>query len=231
MMDHQTSDADHRAERGQGMHVDEDFWVYPLQWGQTIADQDWFPLYFHRLLGSDFVAEACAAGSAGRAAGFTAFLLWCEAVKQDPGGTLPDNDVALARLAGFGADLAAWREVREAALYGWSPCHVDGDDGRRDRRLGHRTVADFALFAWNRKHGRQMGREAAKLSQVKWKVKKQMEAMKRPARLVGDDMLITQVANWLIRGGMAVSQENVASALAAAGVPSVVPMRRDGSEA
>lgn len=207
-----------------------DFGVYPLRWGDTIADQDWVPLYFHRVLGSDLTAEACAAGVEGRAAGFTAFLLWCESIKQDPGGTLPDNDIALARLAGFGADLAAWRKVRVAALHGWTATHVDGDDTRAQNRLAHRTIAELALFAFNRKHGRKLGREAARVSNVKWKVRAQLEKMKRPARLIEDDQLITRIAEFLIGGGLHVTQDNVKSALASLGAPSIVAMRKDGSD-
>lgn len=200
-------------------------WVYPLTWGETIADQDWFPLHFHALLGSQFAADACVGGEPGRAAGFTALLLWCEAFKQDPGGTLPDNDVALARLAGFGPDVASWRGVRDHALYGWSECVVAAPDGREARRLGHRMVAEQAVYAWNRKNGRKLGREAARQANVKWKVRQQMEKAKRPARLLGDDMLIARIAGWLIQSGLNVTAENVASGLAAAGVPSVVSMR------
>lgn len=205
-----------------------DIWVYPLSWGETIADQGWFPLHFHALLGSQFAADACADGTESRAVGFTALLLWCEAFKQDPGGTLPDNDVGLARLAGFGADVAAWRKVRDRALYGWSRCHIDGDDQRPQTRLGHRVVAEQAVYAWNRKNGRKMGRDASRLSNVKWKVRQQMEKSKRPARLLGDDMLITRLAEWLIQSGLTVTGENVASGLASMGVSAVVPMVRGG---
>lgn len=86
-----------------------DHWTYPLRRGETVADQDWVPIYFHKLLGSRLVARACAAGAEGRAAGFAAMLLWFEAVRQDPAGTLPDDDVELARLAGYGPDVQAWR--------------------------------------------------------------------------------------------------------------------------
>lgn len=207
-----------------------DFWAYPLRSGQTVADQDWFPLHFHRLLGSQFAADACVAGESGRAAGFTAFLLWCEAFKQDPGGTLPNNDVALARLAGFGPDVAGWKKVRDLVMYGWVPCHVDGLDDRAQNRLGHSVVAEQAVYAWNRKNGRRLGRDAARLSNTKWKVRQQMEKSKRPARLIGDDNLITRLADWLIQSGLHVTAENVASGLAAMGAGNVFPISASGAE-
>lgn len=201
-------------------------WIYPLRWGETVADQDWTPLHFHRLLGSDFVAECCAAGVEGRAWLGTALLLWAEAMKQDPGGTLPDNDVSLARLAGYGADIDAWRAVRPNVMRGWVPTIVEGggmDEARKQDRLGHPSVlTDAALHAWTRKDGRKKGRAAAHLSQVKWKVRKQMEAQKRPRRIIDSDDLVTRVAQWLIRSGLQVSGENVASGLAVAGVPVLI---------
>lgn len=202
----------------------DDFWVYPLRWGETVADQEWVPLYFHRLLGSDLVAEACAAGESGRAALGTAMLLWFEAVKQDPAGTLPDSDVTLARLAGYGPDLDGWRKVRPLALHGWQAVTVeeDGDRGAA-RRLGHRTIAQVCLYAWQRKDGRRAGREAAHLATVKNRVKDKLVAMKKPHRVIEDDDLRRRIAEWLIRGGMKVTTENVASALAACGALTLLP--------
>ena len=207
---------------------DNDFWVYPLKQGETVADQGWFPLHFHALLGSEFMATSCFTGIEGRAAGFTALRLWCEAFKQDPAGTLPDNDMHLAQLAGFGPDVAGWKAQRAAALYGWKECLVEAADGPDLRRLGHRVVADQAVFAWHRKHGRKLGREAARLSNIKWKVRQQMEKAKRPARLTGDDMLVTRIAEWLIRSGLNVTGENVASGLASVGITTVISMDRAG---
>lgn len=209
---------------------DYECWVYPLKWGQTVADQDWTPLHFHRLLGSDFVAECCAGGMAGRAVLGTALLLWAEAMKQDPGGTLPDSDIALARLAGFGPDIEGWRAVRPLALHGWSACMIGHEDGMAEpsARLGHPVVARNALFAWNRKDGRKKGREAAHLSNVKWKVRQKMADLRKPQRLIDDDILVTTVARWLVRAGLQVSRENVASGLAVAGVPSVIAGGREG---
>jgi hypothetical protein len=200
----------------------DDLWVYPLRQGEMVADQDWIPLHFHRLLGSDFVADSCARGVEGRAALGTALLLWAESVKQDPGGTLPESDVALARLAGFGPDVSGWRAVRSEALHGWTSCVVEDRDGVHMRRLGHRLIAEACLFAWNRKNGRKVGREAARVANVRWKVREKMKALRKPERLVKDDMLVGQIADWLIQSGMSVTLDNVASGLARAGVPTLV---------
>ena len=93
-----------------------------------------FPLDIDRLLGSQFHAGA---DDAAWRAGIT---LWIKAFRQLPAGSLPDDDVALARLADYGRDTRSWRKARAAALRGWVRC--------RDGRLYHRVVAERALSAW-----------------------------------------------------------------------------------
>lgn len=48
-----------------------------------------------------------------------AIELWWESRQQVPAGSLPDDDIALTRLAGYGRDIASWRAIRPDALYGW----------------------------------------------------------------------------------------------------------------
>lgn len=79
-----------------------------------------------------------------------AVLAWCAAWHQVPAASLPDDDAVLARLTGYGRDLATWRRVREAgALRGFVRCS--------DGRLYHPVVAEKALEAWDKK-GRQAER-------------------------------------------------------------------------
>ena len=73
---------------------------------------------------------------------------------QMPAGSLPDDDIELARLADFGRDLKGWRKIKPMALHGWFQC----DDGR----LYHRVVAEGVMAAYNRKTAaRQKGKYAA----------------------------------------------------------------------
>lgn len=90
-----------------------------------------------RLFNSEFHARA--SDSEWRA-GMT---LWLKSFHQVPAGSIPDDDVALARLAEFGRDLKAWKKVREMALYRWKRCS--------DGRLYHPVVAEKAIEAWDRK--------------------------------------------------------------------------------
>jgi hypothetical protein len=67
-------------------------------------------------------------------------MLWCAAWHQVPCGSVPDDDIELANLAGFGRFHKEWRKVRAQALQGFVKCS--------DGRLYHRTVSDRANAAW-----------------------------------------------------------------------------------
>lgn len=84
-----------------------------------------------------------------------AVLLWCAAWHQVPAGSLPDNDRILARLAGYGRDLRAWKRVKGAALHGFVLC--------TDGRLYHPVICDKAIEAWTqREQRREAGRASAR---------------------------------------------------------------------
>lgn len=67
-------------------------------------------------------------------------LLWCAAWHQIPAGSLPDNDVELSALAGFGRVVKEWRKVRAEALSLFIKCS--------DGRLYHPIIAVKAVAAW-----------------------------------------------------------------------------------
>jgi hypothetical protein len=70
-------------------------------------------------------------------------LLWCASWHQLPAASLPDDDVELADLAGYGKmpfSVRFWRKVRTEALHGWQLCS--------DRRLYHPIIAEKARAAW-----------------------------------------------------------------------------------
>lgn len=69
-----------------------------------------------------------------------AVLLWCASWHQVPAASLPDDDVILSGLSGFGRVIKEWKKVREGALRGWIKC-IDG-------RLYHPVVAEKANEAW-----------------------------------------------------------------------------------
>jgi hypothetical protein len=72
-----------------------------------------------------------------------AIMLWGEAWHQVPAGSLPDDDKALARLAGYGRSIDTFLKVKEGALHGFVKCS--------DGRLYHPTVCENAREAWDAK--------------------------------------------------------------------------------
>lgn len=199
-------------------------WVYPLGWGDTLSSADWHRVYHHQLLASDFVGRACADGMAGRAALGTAAILWAESYRQDPAGTLPDNDVLLARLAGFGPDVDGWRALREMALHGWTVCEID--QGERPAtagvRLGHPVIAEVCVEMMARKRGAARARVAQREAVVRSRVRAKLIGMKLD-RYAGQAAVVEGVARYLADAGLYVTDDNVRVALTdVAGVPRVV---------
>jgi hypothetical protein len=83
-------------------------------------------------------------------------LSWCVAWHQIPAATLPDDDVTLARLLGFGRDIKGWKRIRASGgLRGWVSCS--------DGRLHHPVVADKAREAWRGKLMQRWRTEAARI--------------------------------------------------------------------
>ncbi len=76
------------------------------------------------------------------------FMAWiilaCASWHQRPAGSLPNDDVELSRLAGFGRAVREWMKVREGALHGWVLCS--------DGRFYHPVIAEKALEAWAEKY-------------------------------------------------------------------------------
>jgi hypothetical protein len=98
---------------------------------------DYMPFRGHHLLGSEFHARC---NDAEWRAGVT---LWWAAWNQVPASSLPDDDVALARLADLGRDVKAWKKLRANALHGFVKCS--------DGRLYHHFLAAQALIAWDKR--------------------------------------------------------------------------------
>ena len=82
-------------------------------------------------------------------------VLRLKSIDQRPSGTLPVDDIDLARLADFGRDVDAWMKIKTEALDGWVLC--------TDSRLHH---PDVALAVNNilgaRKTAAEKGRAGAK---------------------------------------------------------------------
>lgn len=100
-----------------------------------LSGYDWFPLKHKRLTRSAWWIRASDRAKA------LNIDLWCAAYQEVPAASLPDDDVALSDLAGFGRrDVAAWLEVKEEVLACWTLC--------ADGRWYHPTLAEVACEAW-----------------------------------------------------------------------------------
>ena len=95
------------------------------------------PLLGERLFTSDFDAHC---NDAEWRAGVT---LWWRAWQQVPAGSLPNDDGALAGLAGYRRDPRGWLKVKANALRGFVLCS--------DGRLYHPVICDLAIKAWTKR--------------------------------------------------------------------------------
>ena len=102
-------------------------------------------------------------------------ISWCVAWHQLPAASLPDDDIALARLLGFGRDVKGWRKVRaDGGLRGWVLC----DDGR----LYHPVVAEKARDAWSAKCAQRQRTEAARRAREEAR-QRQSQALSQTPRI------------------------------------------------
>lgn len=84
-------------------------------------------------------------------------MLWGEAYKASPAGSLADDDDDLAEGAGFGMDVEAFLAVKAEILSAWTLC----DDGR----WYHPTVCEIVLEAWEKTSEKRKAAAAKKRAQ------------------------------------------------------------------
>lgn len=114
-----------------------------------LRDFSFMPLDVLRLRDSDI--SAIVSGDELRAA----VLLWCASWHQIPAASIPDDDVVLAQLAGYGRVVREWSKLRAGALHGWIKC--------ADGRLYHPIVAEKANEAWQAKRAQRWKTECARI--------------------------------------------------------------------
>lgn len=110
-----------------------------------LTEFGFMPLDVRRLRDSRIAASA--SGDEFRAA----VLLWCASWHQKPAASLPDDDIELAQLSGYGRVIKEWKKVRDGALHGWVKC--------TDGRLYHPVIAEKANEAWAQKLEHAWSRE------------------------------------------------------------------------
>lgn len=115
--------------------------------GCDLTDFQYMELDVRRLRDSKFASTP--SGNAFRAG----LMLWCAAWHQVPAASLPDDDVELASLAGFGRmpfSVKEWRKLRTEALHGFVKCS--------DGRLYHAVIAEKAVSAYAAKERHAYGK-------------------------------------------------------------------------
>lgn len=117
----------------------------------TMAGNDWYPLHFDRLRKSKWWRRASDLARARNV------MLWGEAYKQQPAGSMPDDDDDLAEAAGFGMDVEAFISAKAEIMAPWVLCS--------DGRWYHPTVCEVVLEAWERASERRKAAAEKKAAQ------------------------------------------------------------------
>lgn len=112
----------------------------------SLAGHEWFPLFGDRLRKSKWWRRASDLARARNV------MLWCDAWKASPAGSLPDDDDELAEAAGFGMDADAFIAAKAEIMAPWTLCS--------DGRWYQPTLCEQVLDAWDRLGDRRkVGRE------------------------------------------------------------------------
>jgi hypothetical protein len=182
---------------------------YPIQIGARMRG-DWFPFYIDRFLGSRLVSTT------DRDAAFVSIVLLAEAMRQDPAGTLPDDDAELAHLAGFGRDIDGWLDVRSrGALRKWTPVLCRGaESGEIEQiRLGHPVIAQVALEALKRINGQADRSRIASERALASRMRRLMREAGAHAGLTGRADFVDALIADLRRRGVRWNASNVLEAM------------------
>lgn len=199
--------------------VPPDFWVYPLRKGDKLAGVEWIEFHLNDFLTSAFVAYAVAEGRGDDV--FRALLLWSECYRQDPAGTLPDDDLILAQLARL--PLADWPARRAQILHGWEPCQVETDTGTVSR-LGHAKIAGIAERTHRRVRGKAAAREGQAQSLRRHRIRRHLVALGL-SRMAEAAPVVDGIERWLAESGQFLSLDNVRAGAELFGGPRVVASR------
>lgn len=186
--------------------------VWPLRRGDTLSNHDWFPMYGHRFLGSAFVRKAVMQGRRGDIG--TAIILWTEAMREDPAGTLPTDDEELASLARF-STVEEWLEVKEGVLHGWETVLVEDDRAEEPvRRLGHPGfMLGVVEEMHKRKISRDAGREARNLAVKRSRIKTKMMELQVAEHIYSNPQILLAMAEFFEQSDLHITHDNVRTAM------------------
>lgn len=118
----------------------------PVPADMTFADFKSMPFEGERAFKSDSWINASPEGKVAM------LRLWWGAFRQEPSGSLPDNDRVLAEIAGYGVAIEAWRQIRAEAMRGFRKA--------TDGRLYHMFLCEMLLELWEDKRKKVADRAA-----------------------------------------------------------------------
>jgi hypothetical protein len=135
-----------------------------------------FRLHVDRLLASELVAigtpEEC----------WAALMLWCRAWKQTPGGSLPNDERALAGFSGAGKQ---WKKVRPMAMHGFVLCS--------DGRFYHPVLCDEVKRAYASRAANIQRREADRKRLSDWRAKHTGNGLDTPYETADETRFVAEV--------------------------------------
>lgn len=104
-----------------------------------------------------------------------AILLWSASWHQQPAASLPNDELELSQLAGYGRAVKEFRRVKEGALHGLVLCS--------DGRWYHPVVAEKAAEAWNGRLEMEWRKSADRVrKENKERAERNEEALRIPPR-------------------------------------------------
>lgn len=141
-----------------------------------MAGNDWFPFYFDRLRKSKWWRRASDTARARNV------MMWGEAFKSTPAGSLPDDDDELAEAAGYGMDIDAFLAVKAEIMAPWTLCS--------DGRWYHPTVCEVVLDTWEKtseRRRRDAERKARQRAEVRGQTPPAPPVTPKPAPVPPDN--------------------------------------------
>jgi hypothetical protein len=125
-----------------------------------------------------------------------ALNLFLIAQMQSPIGTLPRDDVLLARLLRI-TD-AEWLRVRDCkpmgALHNWEPCQCEGEV-----RLMHPVVTEQLADAFAKREARELANNDKAVAARQDRLRRALEGLGVSKTLVGDEVLVGRLDEWLVQ--------------------------------
>lgn len=160
---------------------------YPIDRDMRLPSHYFTTFWHHRWLNSELhlTADMAVQGAA--------MNLFFIAQSQSPIGTLPDNDLILARLLRI--ELTAWQELRDRRvnpLHNWHPVNCEGEI-----RLAHPVVQEVALDALNRRDAKAVSNEDKAVYQRQQRLRMALKDLGVGKDALADKVLIERMEQWL----------------------------------